>query len=136
VGQQPTETEQSAYEQEYKKNTSPGGFEKSANFVSLFLVDQKYDDFVAAFIKESKPSDLIRLGFPPFEGQAKSDHIHTSLFARRNRIMHWGEMGYDKQGASEGLAAASTAISVLKTMDHRKNIAREKAWRLSMNSQS
>ena len=134
VGRQPTETEQSAHEEEYRKKAL-GGFEKSANFLSLFLVGEKYDEFVANFIKGSKTAELIRFGFPQFESEAKSGHIYAKLFAKRNRIMHWGEMGYDKGDASEGLAASATAISVLKAMDHRKNMARERAWRLSMNNQ-
>jgi hypothetical protein len=133
VGCQPTEAEQNAHEKQYKDNTR--GFEKSANFVSDFLVGSKYDEFVADFIEKSKTAELIKAGFPQFESQAKSGHINAKLFAKRNRIMHWGEVSYDKDDASDGLTAARAAISVLKAMDHRKNMAMEQAWRSSMNNQ-
>jgi len=133
-GRPPIETEQSAHEREYKKNVGSGGFVKSANFVSVFLVGKNYDEFVAAFIEESKTAELIKAGFPQYESQIKSNYIHAKLFAKRNRIMHWGEVSYAKDDASDGLTAAATAISVLKAMDKRKYSDREQAWRLSQNN--
>jgi hypothetical protein len=134
TGQQPTSTEQDTYEQEYRKKASPGGFAKSADFVSFFLVGKKYDDFVADFVDKSKESELIKAGFPQYASQMKSENIHKQLFVKRNRIMHWGEVTFDKDDASAGLAAAGAAISALKVMDREKYLAMEREWRSSMKN--
>lgn len=134
IGRQPTEAEENLHEQEYKNKTM-GGFEKPANFVSAFLIGRNYDEFVADFIEKSTTAALIEAGFPQCESHAKSNHIQAKLFAKRNRIMHWGEVSYDQGDAVDGLTAATTTISVLKALDRRKCREMEQAWRRSMNNQ-
>jgi ATP-dependent Lon protease len=82
----------------------------------------------------SKKSELIKAGFPQYPSQAKSEYIHKQLFEKRNRIMHWGEVTFEKDDASAGLAAAIAAISVLKAMDREKYLAMEREGRPSMNN--
>ena len=131
-----TELEQIAFEREYKKKTSPGGFAIAADFVSASLTNKKYDEFVTDFIKKSSVPELIKAGFPKYESQAKAAFIHEELFAKRNRIMHWGEVSYSKETAASSLAVAGTAISVFKTIDREKYVEMEKHWRLSILNQS
>jgi hypothetical protein len=55
-----------------------------------------------------------------FESQMKRDYIHRELFYRRNRIMHWGEVKYEKADAVKALAAAGIAFALLTAMDKKK----------------
>jgi hypothetical protein len=134
-GRQPTDAEQDAYEQEYKQKTSPGGFGKSADFVASFLVAKTYDEFVHDFVSKSGVAAMIKASFPPYESHTKARHIHKELFAKRNRIMHWGQVDFATVDASSGLAAATAAISVLKAMDREKYLAMEKEWAASQSAQ-
>lgn len=128
-----TDQEKEAWEAEYRKKTSPGGFEKPANLVAEFLTGKKYDAFIADFAQKSKAA-WIAAGFPPNRDDTKVDHTHKSLFVKRNRIMHWGEVGYTKEDAAVALFAATTAVSALKMMDRIRCDAMEKEHRAILDA--
>jgi hypothetical protein len=131
-----SEEERDGWVKEYRKGTSPGGFERSANFVSMFLCGKQYDEFVSDFVQTSNTAALIKAGFPQRESQLKATFVHQKLFDRRNRIMHWAKVDYQQEDASSALNAACNAVAVLKVMDKEKNDARERAWRESQNQPS
>lgn len=130
-GRWATEDERNGFELEYRRQTSRGGFERSANFVSNFLCAKIFDDFVTDFILRNRPATLIKSGFPQVESQLKTNYVQQELFLRRNRIMHWGKVDYQKEQASLAFSAAYSAFAVLKVMDKEKNDAAERAWRES-----
>jgi hypothetical protein len=115
-----TDTDREAWEKEYRDGTRPGGFANSANFVSNCLTGKSFDDFVDDFIKRSKTVTLIKVGLTVPETQMKAAYIQSELFNRRNRIMHWGEVKYEKADAEKALAAAGTAFALLTVMDKEK----------------
>ena len=95
-------------------------FEKEANFVSLFLVGKKYDDFVFAKATATTQPNLL-----------SAKQIHIDLFDKRNRVMHWGEVDYGREDAQTALAAAKQAIGTLRSMDFEKWQAQENEHRAS-----
>lgn len=99
-----------AWETEYRTGIGRGGFANSANFVSRYLTSKSFDSFAA----------LIKAGLNIPESHLKTTYIHEELFNRRNRIMHWGYVGYEKQDAQRALDAAFAAIAVLRVMDKQK----------------
>jgi hypothetical protein len=123
----PTEDEQDAWENEYRRETMKpqkglSSFEKEADFVSLFLVGKKYDDFVSEKAAgTTQDASLL-----------SAKLIHNDLFNKRNRVMHWGEVTYGREDASTALAAAERAIRTLKMMDEEKWKAEEKERRASL----
>jgi hypothetical protein len=133
-GRWATGNERDGFEIEYRRQTSPGGFEKSANYVSKFLCGKIFDDFVTDFLQRSNEATLIKAGFPQHESQLKTSYVHQELFLRRNRIMHWGKVDYQKEAAALAFSAACSAFAVLKVMDREKNDAAERAWRESQGS--
>jgi hypothetical protein len=112
-----SDVDREEWEAEYRANTSPGGFSKAANFVSKFLNGKSFDGFVKDFLERSSKAAIIKADLPMFESQTKADYIQIELFRRRNRIMHWGEVGYKKADAAEALAAGRTAFAILTVMD-------------------
>jgi hypothetical protein len=122
----PTEAEEEAWEAEYFQATTkfqPGlrAFEKEANFVSLFLVANKYDDFVFGKATATTQPNLL-----------SAKQIHIDLFDKRNRVMHWGEVEYGREDALTALVAAKQAIATLRTMDFEKWQAEENERRASL----
>jgi hypothetical protein len=132
MSHQATEDERNTWEKEYRKRTSPGGLENSANFVSEFLCVKRCDDFVTDFLQKSSEAALIKAGFPQYESQLKGSYIQQELFRRRNRIMHWGEVNHQQEDASLALHAASSAFAVLKVMDTEKYEEMERTRRDSL----
>jgi hypothetical protein len=131
TGRHPPDDEQEAWERDYRRGTSPGGFKKSADFVSRFLCGKEYDAFVTDFSAKANKTDVYTVWFPEFESQSKAQSVHQELFNKRNRIMHWGNVIYQEEDASGALAAATRAIAVLKDIDTEKYQAMEKSWRPS-----
>jgi hypothetical protein len=127
-GHRGTETEKKAWEKEYRKNRR---FIDSANFVSNALVGKKFDVFVADFTKTNRdhPGILIKARLPQMEGQSQLAYFQTEIFDRRNRIMHWGEVGYQQSDAASCLSAAIGMINILKLMDRQKCEKMEHDWR-------
>jgi hypothetical protein len=115
-----TDADCEAWEKEYRKGVGKGGFANSSNFVSKYLTGKSFDDFVVDLIQRSKPVTLTRAGLTVPETQMKTAYIHSELFNRRNRIMHWGNVKYERQDAQNALVAALTAFAVLKVMDKEK----------------
>lgn len=115
-----TDDEKEDWEEEYRKGVGRGGFVRSANFVSEFLIGKKYDSFIADFAETSSKALWIAAGLPSSVDDAKGDRIHKSLFVKRNRVMHWGEVGYGKDDAVAALQAAATAVCALKVLDRQR----------------
>ncbi|MGH9437980.1 MAG: hypothetical protein ACRD22_08800 [Terriglobia bacterium] len=132
TGQSSTELQRQAWERDYRKETSGGGFEKSANFVSEFLTGKKYDEIATDLLRRSNEEELAEIGFSHDERHVNV--IHRELFMKRNRIVHWGDVSYDTNDASNGLTAARAAISVLRLMDREKYSEMERQWRLSIGN--
>lgn len=109
-----------AWEKEYRVGISSGGFANSGNFVSNYLTGKSFDNFIVDFLQRSSMTVVIGAGLPMFESQMKTDYIHSELFYRRNRIMHWGEVKHEKIDAVKALAAAGTAFALLTVMDKEK----------------
>jgi hypothetical protein len=114
------EVDREAWEKEYRVGVGRGGFANSANFVSKYLTGKSLNDFVDDFVARSKPATLITAGLTVPKSHLKTDYIHKELFNRRNRIMHWGKVDYDKAEAQKAFGAALAAIAVLKVIDKRK----------------
>lgn len=127
-GENPTEKDKEAWEEEYRNETR-GNFEESAKFVSKYLCGKTFNQFVEDFLARESKAVIIKAGFPPSKDQLRSKHIHTELFWRRNRIMHWGKVDYEQADAFEALKAAQTALAVLKAIDKEKYEAMERAFR-------
>jgi len=127
-----SDDEKDSWLQEYRKQTSPGGFEKSVDFVSKFLCGTQFDDFVDAFLQRSNEVALIKAGFPQDKSQLKVSHIQKELFVRRNQIMHLGKLDYQLEDASNALTSALSVFAVLKVMDREKCLAEDQARRESL----
>ena len=128
------DAEREAWEAEYLDNTKPGGFPKPASFVSKFLNGKSFDAFVKDFPERTSKAAIIKAGLAVSETQMMADYIQIELFRRRNRIMHWGEVGYQKDDATKALAAAGTAFAILTLMDKEKADEQEKKMRASLTS--
>jgi hypothetical protein len=127
-----TDADKKRWEDEYRKGTGSGGFTKSADFVTQYLMKLSYDDFVGKYVKSANDCDLIRAGFAKLsESDMMASHIHTELFNRRNRVMHWGNVEYQKQDAENALKAAHTALAVLSVIDKQKADELEGKLRIS-----
>lgn len=125
-----TDADKESWEKEYFKGT--GGFTKSANFVTQYLTKLKYDDFVSEYVKRANDCDLIRAGLAKLsESDMKASHIQSELFDRRNRVMHWGNVEYQKQDAENAHKAAHTALAVLSVIDKQKADELEGKLRIS-----
>ncbi len=123
---EPTAAQQEDWKAEYKK---PGGFKKSADFVSKYLTDKTFDNFVKDFVLEKGLAALIgsesRLG----EGELTVSYVYEKLFRKRNRVMHWGEVGFEMGDALSAFTSACDALSVLKAMDRARCEAMERSFR-------
>jgi hypothetical protein len=131
----PTAAQQNRWENEYRNGTRQdkskrSGFEKSADLVSHYLTGKMFDDFVGAFVKKNGTAALIGSGSPRQESELKASHVHKKLFHKRNRIMHWGEVNFEKDDALNAFTAACDAISILKLMDQE----RLKLWSVRFES--
>jgi hypothetical protein len=125
---QPTEKEQSAWEDELRKK---GPIKKSVDFVSEFLSGMKFDDFVTDYLTKNKdrPGILIKNGFPQWESQTKLEHFQREIFDKRNRIMHRGKMDYQQKETAPCLSAAIVMVNIFKLMDRLKYEKMERDWR-------
>jgi hypothetical protein len=123
-----TDVEKKAWEKEYRKNSR---FIDSANFVSNTLVGKQFDDFVVDFLTTNKDHHgiLIKAGLPRVVSQTKLKYFQNEIFDRRNRIMHWGEVGYQQSDAAPCLSAAIGIINILKLMDRLRCEKMERDWR-------
>ena len=128
TGENPTEKERETWAEEYRNETR-GNFEESAKFVAKFLGGKTFNQFVDDFLARESKAAIIKAGFPPNKDQLRSKYIHTELFRRRNRIMHWGKVDYQQGDASAALKAAQTAVAVLKALDKEKYEVMEKTFR-------
>lgn len=131
-GEDPTQEQTEAWEEEYRKETR-ANFEKVAKFVAKFLNGKTFNQFVNDFLVNSSKAAIIKAGFPPTKLELSSKYIHTELFRRRNRIMHWGKVDYQQDDASAALKAARTALAVLKAIDKERYEAMERAFREQTN---
>jgi hypothetical protein len=124
-----TESELDGWEGEYRRQTR-GSFEKSANLVANLLVGNNFDQFVSDFIACRRVGQIFKAGlFTKYASHTKLSHIHSELFMRRNRIMHWGKVVYQLDDAKSAFEAAHTALAILKIMDKEKAQAMERARR-------
>lgn len=114
------DTDREAWEKEYRTGVGRGGFAKSANFVSQYLTGNSFDGFVDDFLKKSTPATLIKMGLTCPSSHLKGAYIQNELFNKRNRIMHWGEVDYEKADAQKAFGAALAAFAVLKVIDKKK----------------
>jgi hypothetical protein len=128
TGENPTEKERETWEEEYRDETR-GNFEESAKFVAKFLGGKTFNQFVDDSLARESKAAIIKAGLPPNKDQLRPKYIHTELFRRRNRIMHWGMVDYQQGDASAALKAAQTAFAVLKALDKEKYEVMEKAFR-------
>ena len=118
----PTATQRDKWEKEYKNaarrdKSRRSGFEKSADLVSKYLTNKMFDDFVSGYVKKS---GVIVL---------EASQVHKELFDKRNRIMHWGDVDFEKDDALSALKVACDAVSVLKAMDRERCEAMERSFR-------
>jgi hypothetical protein len=132
---EPTPEQREELENEYRNGTTRdkskrSGFEKSADLVSIYLTGKMFDDFVGAFVKKSGVAALIGPGSPRRESELKASHVHKKLFDKRNRIMHWGEVNFEKDDALNAFTAACDAISILKFMDQERCEAMRRSYRI------
>jgi hypothetical protein len=127
-----TDADREAWEKEYRDGTRPGGFTRSANFVSTYLTGKHFDEFVVDFVQRIGSAAIIGAGLPAAESEMKADHIHRELFNKRNRIMHWGEVTYGKADAEKALSAATAAFALLTAMDKEKATEFEQVLRSSL----
>ena len=118
-----TDAVRKTWVRDYRTGTKPGGFAKSADFVSNYLTGKPFDSFVDDLAARSGTS----LAVPTIE--MKTAHISAELFTRRNQIMHWGNVGYTKQDAQKAFEAAQTAFAVLRVMDKEKADAADRRMR-------
>jgi hypothetical protein len=126
------EAAREAWEAEYLDNTRPGGFPKSASFVSKFLNGKSFDAFVKDFLERASQAAIIRAGLAMSETHMKADYIQVELFRGRNRIMHWGEVEYKEADAAIALAAGRTAFAILTLMDKEKADELDQKMRASL----
>jgi len=103
-------------------------FEKSMDFVSNFLTGKSFDNFVNDFVREKGLAALIGSESPLGEVELTASYVHAKLFHKRNRIMHWGEVNFEKDDALSAFTTACDAISVLKAMDRVRCEAMERSF--------
>jgi len=123
-----TDADRKAWEGDYFNGVRPGGFAKSANFVSGYLTGKSFDSYVDDLAARSGTA----LAVPVIE--MKTAHINAELFKRRNRIMHWGNVEYTKQDAQKAFEAAQSAFAVLRVMDKDKADAADRKMRTDLGA--
>jgi len=123
-----TDADREAWEGDYFNGVRPGGFAKSANFVSGYLTGKSFDSYVDDLAARSGTA----LAVPVIE--MKTAHINAELFKRRHRIMHWGNVEYTKQDAQKAFEAAQSAFAVLRVMDKDKADAADRKMRTDLGA--
>jgi hypothetical protein len=122
TGHLPTESEKVDLEKGYTKRA---GFLTPADFVSNYLVGLGFDEFVSMDAK----AGAIMAGFSDSAGVSPKEYFQQSFFKRRNRIVHWGKVDYEKMDAEFCLRAAIAIVGILKLMDNQKYEKMERDWR-------
>src|ERR1035437_1785372 len=89
TGHLPTEDEENTWEKNYPKSE---GFQFPADFVSNSLAGMKFDEFVAT----NTNAKLIMDRFSDSVGVSAQKYFQDTLFKKRNRILHWGNVSYDQ----------------------------------------
>jgi HEPN domain-containing protein len=122
AGHLPTEAEEAVWEKDFPKT---GGFPRPADFVSEALAGIKFNDYVT-----NNPAAFALISaLPNSDGKTPIDYFKAELFERRNRIMHWGKLNYQREDAEICLNAANAIIEILKSMDYRRYEKMESDWR-------
>jgi len=129
-----TDEQRELWEKDYLENTNWGKFKKSADFVSMFLTDMAFEAFVTYFYNkdEDHVGFLIKAGFPSNLCLTKLDHFQKEIYSKRNRIMHWGKVDYERSDAEDSLKAAIAMINILKQIDRRRYEHMERNQRQSL----
>ncbi len=128
VGRFPSEAETDAWEKEFPRN---GGFDKKpADFVSNFLAGVDFDSFVAT---DPIATEVMK-GFLDSVGESPKRYFQKTLFARRNRVIHWGNLSYERADAELCFKAAQAILTIFRTMDKKKADAADRAWRESVGA--
>jgi hypothetical protein len=122
VGHLPTDAEEAEWEKEFPRG---GGFLGPADFVSKALTGMEFDSFVTKNHAATKMISAI----PGATGRSPKEFFQCTLFHRRNRIMHWGFLGYQRADAELCFKAAMSSVQILKLMDRQKFETNERAWR-------
>jgi hypothetical protein len=112
----PSETEEKAWEDEYRKKSGGGGFTGPADFVSKATAGTTFDDFVARNSVASK----ITAGCPDVANLSAKQYFQSAVFRPRNRISHWGYVNASQSEAERCHASAVAIVSILREMDRVK----------------
>jgi HEPN domain-containing protein len=124
----PADAEVETWEQEFPRS---GGFRKPADFVAKELVGTDFDGFVSA-----NPTAIALMNtLPGSAGVSPKEYFQKTLFDRRNRVMHWGELDYKQADAELCYKAADAILRIFAAMDKEKADAAEKAMRKALGSQ-
>lgn len=126
VGHLPTDAEEAEWEKEFPRS---GGFLRSADFVSRVLTGMDFDAFVTKNQAARKVMDAI-----PAAPLSPKEFFQSTLFQRRNRIMHWGFLSYQRPDAESCFQAAVSVIRILNLMDRDRFEANELAWRKAFDA--
>jgi hypothetical protein len=124
TGHLATEQEKSDLEKEYTKSA---GFLTPSDFASNSLVGMGFDEFVAT----NPNATAIMNGFLDAVGQSPKKYFQQVLFNKRNRILHWGQVSYERVDAESCLKAAIAIGGILKIMDRQRGEKMERDWRLA-----
>lgn len=122
------EDQRESWEGEYRHGSKPGGFVASSSFIAKYLVGKSFDAFVKDLLVKGTAAQ-ISSGIAQDPDELKADYIQRELFARRNRIMHWGEVRHTKEDAVKAWNAALTAFAGLKRMDRHRYEMMEETFR-------
>jgi len=106
------------------------GFKESANLVSKYLTNRAFDDFVSGFVARNGIATLVGSESTQGENDLKVYQFQEKLFNKRNRIMHWGDMDFEKDDALVAFNAACDAIAILKAIDRERCEAMERSFRI------
>jgi hypothetical protein len=129
-----TDSDRAKWEKQYRDGVGRGGFAREANFVSHDLTGKTFDAFVADYFKRKTKPERNNSGITLPESQLKTAQIHSTLFDKRNRIMHWGKVDYKEQDAKKALDAGLNAFAILTVMDKEKADEQERKMRASLES--
>jgi hypothetical protein len=109
----PAGTQEEEWAREYPRS---GGFSGPIGFVSQRLAGTTFDKFVA----ENAAANAIFSGLPNPPHVAPTQYFQQELFARRNRIAHWGFVNSSQVEGELCLSIAIALVSILREMDRAK----------------
>ena len=97
-----------------------GGVLKKFDLAAGLLVSKGFDEFMADPNNTDLADFVAKMSVDLTKGPIKKN-IQERLFWLRNRILHFGDTGFDATQATSSWRIAAATIQILRTMDNERN---------------